>query len=201
MNGIWRPAGAKYLINVAADFKAGELPILPWAEALTAERKTGVHAGEESDSSCLPPGVPKINAAPNPLKIIQTPTLVAILYETFGLYRQIFLDGRELRKDVNPAWLGYSVGKWDGDTLVVESNGYNAKTWLDKMGHPATEDLHVTERYRRVDFGHLEIKSTIDDPKAFSKPWTVTETMLIQPDIELLEMVCDNEKDVVHMSK
>lgn len=199
LSGVWQPSGAKYLINIAADFKPGELPIQPWAEALTNERKTFAHADEESDVKCLPPGVPKIFAAPNPFKIIQESNEVVILYETFGIYRQIFMDGRQPRKNPVASWSGYSVGKWDGDTLVVDSTGFNGETWLDKMGHPTSDALHVTERYRRVDFGHLEIQSTIDDPKVYTKPWTVTEVMQLHPGDELMELVCENEKDVDHM--
>ena len=199
LSGVWQTTGAKYLINVAADFKPGELPIQPWAEALTNERKTFAHADEESDIKCLPPGVPKVYAAPNPFKIVQDPNLVVILYETFGLYRQIFMDGREVRKDPNPAWFGYSVGKWDGDALVVDTTGFNGKAWLDKQGHPTSDQLHTTERYRRTDVGHLQIQATIDDPKVFTKPWTVTEVMNLHPEDELLELYCENEKDFDHM--
>ena len=123
-----------------------------------------------------------------------------ILYEAFGLYRQIFMDGRELPKDPNPSWMGYSVGKWDGDSLVVETSGFNGKTWLDQAGHPATEALKVTERLRRPDFGHLQIHVTINDPKAYTKPWTVTEGMQLLPDTDLLEFVCnENNRDLPHL--
>jgi len=199
LSGIWLAASPKYLINIAADFKPGELPIQPWAETLTNERKTGVHASEESQANCLPPGLPRINATPNPFKIIQEPGVVTILYEAFDLYRQIFLDGRELRNDPNPAWLGYSVGKWEGDALVVDTTGFNGKTWLDQTGHPTTDALHVTERFRRRDFGHLEIQTTIDDSKAYTKPWTANEEMVLLPGTELIEYVCENEKDVKHL--
>jgi hypothetical protein len=127
--------------------------------------------------------------------------LVVILYEVFGQFRQIFLDGRTLPQDPNPTWLGYSVGRWDGDTLVVDTSGFNGKTWLDVRGHPTTEALHVTERFRRRDFGHLDIQLTIDDPKAYTKAWTVNLLPLhFDADNELLEDVCnENEKDLKHM--
>src|SRR5215472_7436907 len=150
LTGIWLAPGAKYLTNLAADYKPGELPMQPWAEALTNERKTGAHAAEESQANCLPPGLPRINNTPNPFKIYQEPNAVVILYEAFNVYRQIFLDGRQPVGDANPTWLGYSTGKWDGDTLVVDTTGFNGKTWLDQMGHPTTEAL-VTERFRRRD--------------------------------------------------
>jgi hypothetical protein len=200
--GIWGTESPKYLVNIAADLKPGELPIQPWAEALTKERMTGIHASEESNANCQPQGVPRIDATPNPFKIIQEPELVVILYEAFGQFRQIFLDGRQLPKDPNPAWLGYSVGRWEGDTLVIETSGFNGRTWLDQAGHPTTDALHVTERYRRRDFGHMDIQVTIDDRKAYTKPWTVTEPMQLLPDTDLLEFVCnENEKDLKHLGK
>jgi hypothetical protein len=176
--------------------------MMPWAEAIFNERKAGLHAAEEPDAHCLPQGVPKIDAAPVPWKIVQLPGEVVILYEAFTQYRQIFMDGRPLPKDPNPNWLGYSVGRYEGDTLVVESGGFNGKAWLDQAGHPATEALHVTERFRRKDFGHLQIQITIDDAKAYTKPWTVTEEPTLLVDSELLEFICnENEQDVKHFVK
>jgi len=200
LSGIWQAPGPKYLVDLTADMKPGELPIQAWALALTNERKSGIHAAEESDANCLPQGIPKINATPVPFKFVQEGPVVAILYEAFGQWRQIFMDGRKLPNDVNPTWLGYSVGRWDGDALVVDTTGFNGKTWLDQAGHPATEALHVTERFRRRDFGHLDIQVTIDDPKAYTKPWTVTETMALIPNTELIEFVCnENERDMTHL--
>ena len=141
-------------------------------------------------------------AAPGayPLKIIQEPDLVVILYEDSGEFRQVFLDGRILLKDPNPTWLGSSVGRWDGDTLVVDSKGFNDKIWLDLAGHPTTDALHITERFRRRTFGQLDLQLTLNDPKAYTKPWTVTETLHLVPDNELLEYVCnENEKDLKHL--
>jgi len=172
----------------------------PWAEALTSERKTGMHAAEEPQANCLPPGIPRINSTPYPFKVIQTSDEVLILYESFELTRQIFLDGREVIKDTNPSWMGYSVGKWDKDTLVVHTTGFNGKTWLDAMGHPTTDALHLIERYRRRDASHLEIQTTIDDPKAYVKPWTVTQVMELLPGAEVLEFACDeNNRDIPHL--
>ena len=201
LSGIWQSAGAKYLINLAADLKPEDLQMQPWAAALVNERKNGARGVEESDAHCLPQGVSKISVAPLPFKIIQDPGLVVILYEAFGQFRQVFMDGRALPQDPNPTWLGYSVGKWDDDTLVVDSSGFNAKAWLDQAGHPATEALHVTERFRRRDFGHLEIQVTIDDPKAYGKAWSATLPMNLLPDTDLLEFVCnENERDVRHLN-
>jgi len=202
LTGIWGTESPKYLANIAADFKPGEFPIQPWAETLTRERMTGIHAAELSNANCLPQGVPRIDATPNPFKIVQEPDLVVILYEAFGQFRQVYLDRRSLPKDANPTWLGYSVGHWDGDSLVVETTGFNGKTWLDQAGHPTTDALKVTERFHRRDFGHLNIQVTIDDPKAYTKPWTVTEPMQLVPDTDLIEFVCnENEKDLKHLGK
>jgi hypothetical protein len=134
-----------------------------------------------------------------PFKIIETPGLVVILYEEMTHFRQIFLDGRALAKDANPAWLGYSVGRWEGDTLVADTTGFNDKSWLDDPGHPHTAALHVTERFRRKDFGRLEVEITIDDPEAYTRSWTVTESFNFLSDTDLLENICENEKDFQHL--
>jgi hypothetical protein len=104
------------------------------------------------------------------------------VYEAFSLWRQVFLDGREADPDANPTWMGYSTGRWEGDTLVVETRGFNGKAWLDQLGRPSTDALHVTEHFNRKDFGHMELRITIDDPKAYSKPWTVVQDVSLQPD-------------------
>jgi hypothetical protein len=162
---------------------------------------TGAHASEYPGANCLPLGLPIIEPQPGyPLKIIQEPDLVVILYELYGGFRQIFLDGRTLPKDPNPTWLGYSVGRWDGDAFVVDTAGFNGKTWLDLAGHPSTDALHIIESFRRRDFGHLDIQFTVNDPKAYTRPWTVTFWMQLQADTELLEYVCnENEKDRKHL--
>jgi len=197
LSGTW-DADRSYLVNIAKDLK--DVPMRPEALALFNQRKDGARAKEEPDANCLPQGVPKIDAAPVPWKLLQGPRQVTILYEAFNLFREIFTDGRELPKDPNPTWLGYSVGHWDGDTLVVESNGFNGKTWLDQAGHPTSDALHVTERFRRKDFGHLELEITIDDPKMYTQPWTVKESPRLFADGELLEFNCnENERDIRHI--
>ena len=197
LSGTW-DADRSYLVNIAKDLK--EVPMRPVALELFNQRKDGGRAKEEPDANCLPQGVPKIDAAPVPWKLIQGPGEVMILYEAFNLFREIFTDGRELPKDPNPTWLGYSVGHWEGDALVVESNGFNGKAWLDQMGHPTSDALHVTERFRRKDFGHLELEITIDDPKMYTQPWTVKESPRLLADTELLEFNCnENERDVRHI--
>lgn len=201
LTGPWRVMGARLLNNIAADMKPGEMPMLPWAEAATREHM--VNQGDEPDANCLPGGVPKLDATPNLFKILSVDReLMVILYETFGLYRQLFMDGREidLNQDYIPAWMGYSIAKWDGDTLVVDTYGGNGITWLDKVGHPTTESLHVTERFHRLDFGHMDAQITIDDPKAYSKPWTVTEHFRYAPE-EFIDTICVNEGDTKHMPR
>jgi hypothetical protein len=152
---------------------------------------------ERPNTHCLPAGVPTADAHPIlPAKVVQETDLIVILYEAHP-FRQVFLDGRTLPKDPNPTWMGYSVGRWEGDTLVVQTAGFNGKTWLDLRGHPTTEALHITERFRRRDFGHLDLQLMIDDPKAYNKPWTVAESWVLSPGDELEEYVCnENEKDL-----
>jgi hypothetical protein len=131
-------------------------------------------------------------------KILQGRGTLAVLSEQ-GAFRQILTDGRALPKDPNPTWMGYAVGRWDGDTLVVESAGFNDRTWLDFGGHPHTESLRVSERYRRKDFGHMQIEMTFDDPKAYKRPWTIALDAELLADTELLESVCnENEKSIQH---
>lgn len=201
LSGIWQgEQWQKYFLNLGADLKPGELPIQPWADALTKERMTGSHDSEFPFARCLPQGIPILDRSGFPFKIMQEPDVVAILYEVFGQFRQIFLDGRTLLADPNPTWLGYSVGHWDGDTLVVDTSGFNGKTWLDVAGHPTTDALHIIEHFRRRDLGHLDIQITIDDPKAYTRPWAVMVRLQLDADTELLEYVCnENEKDVKHM--
>src|SRR5580704_5475155 len=200
LSGIWEPDANRYVRDLAADLKPEDVPFQPWAKALYDQRTDGSHEREDSDANCLPQGVPKIDAAPAPWKIVQTPGFIVIVYEAFNLWRQVFMDGRELDPDANPTWMGYSTGKWDGDTLVVDSRGFNGKAWLDQLGKPSTEALHVTERFRRKDFGHMNIQITIDDAKAYTKAWSVNEEVHLLTDTELLEFICnENNRDVGHL--
>jgi hypothetical protein len=135
-----------------------------------------------------------------PFKIVQTPTVIALLYELDNNFRQIYVDGRSLPKDLNPTWGGYSVGRWEGDTLVVDAAGFTDRTRLDVAGHPHSEALHIQERFRRRDFGHLDVTITIDDPVMYTKPFTVKATEILLPDGDVLETVCnENEKDGAHL--
>jgi hypothetical protein len=149
--------------------------------------------------TCLPGG-PALGLDRQIAKIVQTPSLIVILYEDLT-YRQIFLDGRELPSDPNPTWMGYSTGHWDGDTLVVESLGFNDRTWLDYSGNPHTEALRIEERFRRVDHGHISLDMTYTDAGAYAQPWTLHTSLILAPGSELIEYVCtENEKDRVHIS-
>jgi hypothetical protein len=166
-----------------------------WAAALTEKRKETI--GRDSPSVlCLPPG-PAVDMGVG--KIVQTRDLLLMLWDG-TLYRQIFLDGRELPEDPNPDWMGYSVGRWEGDTLVITTIGFNDRSWLDDAGHPHTEALRVTERIRRPDFGHLEVVRTLVDPGALKEPWTVPLKLVLNADTEQLEYVCnENERDREHL--
>ena len=195
LSGVWEHLNARttaYYLN-GIDF-----PWQPSAKAIFQERADN-NQKDNPESRCLPRGLPKAEAF-DIHKIIQTPGVIVILYEYGATYRQIFTDGRELPKDPNPTWMGYSVGHWEKDTLVVESSGFNGKAWLSFQGNPITDALHVTERMHRRDFGHMDIQIAIDDPKAYTKPWTAELHPELIPDTELLEFVCnENERDLRHL--
>jgi hypothetical protein len=197
LSGMWMP-NRKFNVNLAADFK-GEVPLAAWGKALYDERKAN-ESRDDPDGYCLPDGVPRITGAGAlPERIVQTPAMVVILYER-GLFRQVYMDGRTLQKDLNPTWMGYSTGAWDGDTLMVKTTGFNDKTWLDDVGHPHSDKMAVTERYRRPDYGHLFIDITIEDEVAYTRPWTITLDLRLDPSGDLLEYVCnENEKDIKHL--
>jgi hypothetical protein len=199
LSGIYQP-NMRYFRNLAADIGLDSVPMTPEARAIQAARSTGELGYEEPDAHCLPQGVPKINMAPVPFKIVQTEKLVVIVYEAFTLWRQVFLDDREFEEDLNPAWLGYSKGRWEGDELVVETRGINGKQWLDHGGLPTSDKLTVIERFRRPSFGQLEIVVTINDPTYYIKPWTVTTNARLLLNTELMEFICnENEKSTQHM--
>jgi hypothetical protein len=171
--------------------------MLPAAEKFYAEITAHGDAADPSER-CLPDGVPN-HMLPLPIKIVQTPGVILTLFEEFTVFRQIFTDGRKLPVDPTPTWFGYSVAHWDKNTLVVESSGFNDQTYLDGEGLPHSEDLRITERYRRPDFGHLVIEFTFTDPKNYERPWTATIPFDLMPDTELMEHLCENEKDLAHM--
>ncbi len=215
LSGIWQVSGEpgpdpgsadepravpKYVRNLAADLSPEEVVMQPWAAALY-QRRSAAFGKDFPGARCLPIGIPLSIATPYPFKIVQTRDLIVILYETGNLFRQIYLDGRKPLADAQPTWMGYSAGHWDGDKLVVESSGFNDKTWLDARGHPHSESLRLTESYSRPDIGHLYIRMTIDDPKAYKKRWTTSSIgarLLTATDV--MESICaENEKDAQHL--
>jgi hypothetical protein len=177
----------------------GGLPYQPWA-ADVVKARMDQNGKEDPVSRCLPGGPLKLHTTPLLRKIVQVPELVVILNEMDMSFRQIFTDGRPLPKDPESSWNGYSSGKWDGDTLVVETIGLRDGTWLDRNGNPMTDAAKITERFRRVNYGKLEIEVTIEDPKAYTAPWTVKLNQFIVLDTELLPYVClENERDLPHL--
>jgi hypothetical protein len=195
LNGVWgtdRP----FVVDIEGALPKGEkLPMQPWAAKLTSERLSK----DDPEANCMPTGVPRL--APYPMKYVMTPNVFIILFEgNIHTYRQIFLDRKEHPKDLNPSWYGDSIGHWDGDTLVVDTIGFNDKFWFDFAGHPHTEQLHTTEYFRRADLGHIEYKVTIDDPGAYTKPFTLTGYFPRQRG-EIIEYICnENNRDVTHLT-
>ena len=180
--------------NIGAGFKEG-LPLTPWAAEVRRQRES-THAKDNPDAHCLPIGLMQLHLHPQPRKIIQTPGVIVILYEAQGETRQIFTDGRPIpNNDPQPWWRGYSSGHWEGDTLVVETVGFRDDVWLDVNGSPLTGAGKMTERFRRPDYGNLQIDITIEDPKAYTKPFTVRVNQRVMLDTDLIEFVCnENER-------
>jgi hypothetical protein len=198
LSGVWHARDGRHIANLAAA-DGITAPFQPWAEALYKERQAN-NGLDRPSGKCLPKSVPDgMTLPPYPFKIVQTPSLTLMLYEIFVDYRQIHTDGRALPTERHPAWFGYSVGRWEGETFFVETVGINDRTWLDDSGYPHSDALHITERIRRIDFGRMDIEFTFDDPKTYTKPWTVKVAFELMPDTELLEYVCENERDAPHM--
>src|SRR5438874_4785547 len=196
--GLGESPNSKYFRDILSDFKRGEEPLTPeGAEILRRNTQPGVVG---PSLRCLPDGVPHADLLPEPFKIIQTPTEILMLYEVETIFRQIFTDGRKFPNDPSPTWLGYSVGKWEGDTLVVDTIGFNDLSWLDARGHGHSEDMRVEERFHRRDFGHLEVTVTITDAKTFTKPVTISFVEQLLPDTDVFEHICnENERDAAHL--
>ncbi len=194
-----RPPGISEFFDIGSTVPGG-LPFTPWAAALRKERKENNNK-DNPDAHCLPLGLTQLHMHPQARKMIELPNLIVILYEAQGGVRQIFMDGRPLpNNDPDPWWYGYSIGHWDGDTLVVETTGFRDDVWLDVEGSPLTNTGKMTERFRRVDFGHLEIQITVEDPKAYTRPWTVTMHQRLLLNSELIEFICnENEKSDAHL--
>jgi len=201
LSGAWAPNAIRENVDLRATLKKQgvQIPFQPWAEKLYLERKANFSA-DDPEGHCLPPGVPRMTTTPYPFRIMQTPKLTLIVYEGGAhIWRQIFTDGRKHPEDPNPSWLGDSIGHWEGDTFVIDTVGLNGLTWLDESGLPTTESLHVIEKIRRPDLGHLEIENIIDDPKAYAHTWSfTTHPYMLKGD--LMEYICqENNKDVQHL--
>jgi len=195
LSGAWMGGGSNSG-DISKGLKPGEeVVMLPWAAALMKTRKSQ----DDPEANCLPTGVPR--GAPYPWRIVQTPTHYFILFEgNIHSFRQIFMSGKH-PDDPDPTWYGHSIGRWDKDTLVVDTVGFNDKFWFDYLGHPHTEKLHTVERYTRTDLGNMTIDVTIDDPGAYAKPFTTTGRARLQPNTELIEYICqENNIDLVHVN-
>jgi hypothetical protein len=200
-NGAGEEPLTKYFLNILSDFQPEEEPLRPEAAAALRERRQSFSEASPLPR-CLPEGMPLVEMAPAPFKIVQMRGMTIVLYERDTTFRQIYTDGRSLPADPQPSWLGYSVGKWDGDSFVVDTIGFNDRGWLDARGHTHSEALHLTERFHRLDFGHMELRLTIDDPRTYTRPFSVTLEQHLLPDSDVLESFCsENEKDVVHLGK
>jgi hypothetical protein len=200
LSGVWRAGRAGeygYDYNVAQNLKPED--VSPWAQALRLQRVQDFRK-DSPLARCLPVSVPFLNFR-GLSRIVQTPGLIVMLYESPNSpHRTIFTDGRALPKDPNPTWLGYSVGHWEQDTLVVNSAGFNDRGWLDVGGNPQTETLRITERFRRRDVGHMELEMTFEDPKTFAKPFTLRMEKALAADTDLLEDICENERSNAHLT-
>jgi hypothetical protein len=197
VNGLGEDDPSKYFINFFSDFPFGQEPFQPAAAALFRER---MQSGHKPPTLCPPPNMPLEDIVPGPFKIVSSPGLVMMLYESDNRFRQIHTDGRKLPSDPQPSWLGYSTGKWEGDWFVIDSVGFNDKGVLDAMGHFHSESMHLTERLHRRDFGHMDVEITVDDPKTYTKPVTVKVSHRLLPDTDLIELFCgEGESDLAHM--
>jgi len=201
LSGVWRPGDIFLIEDIALGLAKGEtLPLNDWAKGVMAKHLSK----EDPEANCLPTGVPR--HAPYPWRIVgepdkANPTHLFFLFEgNIHSYRQIFMDGRQHPKDPNPTWYGDSNGHWDGDTLVIDTIGFNDKFWFDFVGHPHTEKLHTVERYTRTDFGTLKEEVTIDDPGAYTRPFTLHASHRLVPGDEIMEYICqENQKDTQHL--
>ena len=184
-------------VNLGRGLKGG-LPLRPWGADLVKARAKQI----DPHTRCMPPNYPRAWAFPENQKIFQMPGVLVLLHEFNTSYRQIFFDGRAFPEDMTPAWSGYSVAHWEGDTLVADSKGFRDDSWLDTTGDPLTNAATVTERIRRPNYGSLDVEITVDDPKAYTKPWTVTVHKKIVLNTEMMDFMCqENEKDSAHMYK
>jgi hypothetical protein len=202
LSGLWdneAGGGAGSLMNDIATHVKGGLPFQPWGAEVLKSRLANEDK-DDPDGYCQPLGLVRMHIHPYPRKIIQLPNVVVIMFERDNTFRQIFTDGRPMVADPQPAYNGYSTGKWDGDTLVVETTGFKDGMWLDNVGSPFTSGAKVTERFHRPSFGVLDVAVTVDDPKAYTRPWTLTLKQTLAADTDMLEFFCtENNKDMPHM--
>jgi hypothetical protein len=196
--GVENAVFPRYLVNVTQDVADHGAVLVPPAHALHRQR-LATDGVADPIAHCQPAGSPRIFSLPRPTKIIETPGVTLLLHEHDTTYRQVFTDGRPLPEDPIPTWMGYSIGRWDGEAFVVTTNGLTDRSWLDMQGHPHTDALVLTERFRRIDVGHLEVQVTYTDPGTFTKPLVITQRLRLLPDQEIIEYFCsDNEKDRQH---
>ena len=206
LSGLWMPGATirdqvRWLLNFADGMKPEEIPLQPWARDLYNERIAN-NGKDHPGVRCWPSGIPEKLTIPDGLKLVQTPDVMLFLHESRTIYRQVFTDGRKLptAEQAQPMWMGYSIGHWEGDTFVAETVLQNGRTWLDMRGLPGTEALKVTERYTRPTVGRMNIRVTIDDPKAYTRPWDQNMVWRLEPDQDLIESICEeNNKDPQHM--
>jgi len=196
--GLGESLNSRYFRDILSDFKPEERPLTPLGvERLRQHTQPGAF---NPTLNCLPDGVPHGDLLPEPFKIMHTPGVIVMLYEVETTFRQIFIDGRKLPADMSPTWQGYSVGRWDGDTLVIDSAGFNDRSWLDARGTPRSTDMRIEERFHRRDYGHMDLTITITDPQIFTKPISFSVVEELLPDTDLLEHYCvENERDDAHM--
>jgi hypothetical protein len=206
LSGIWRRVAAARNDNADGNFNlldwmpnGAQIRMKPDAEALYLRRRNVLKGGGRPSQECLPHSIPDSMLPGVMFKVVQNADETIMLFEEFNHFRQIFTDGRALPVEPQPAWWGYSVGRWDGNVFVVTTSGFNDRSWLDDTGHPHSEALKTTERFRRIDFGHMEMQVTIDDAQMYLAPFTATVRLDLQPDTELLENICENEKDSDHI--
>ena len=206
LSGIWKRVNPTKHDNEDGNFNlldwmpdGAQIRMKPAAQALYLRRRNVLKGGGRPSQRCLPHSIPDAMLPPVVFKFVQIPDETIILFEEFNHFRQIFTDGRALPVNPQPAWWGYSIGRWDGDVFVVTTSGFNDQTWLDDTGHPHSAAMKTTERFRRIDFGHMEMQVTIDDPQTYVAPFTATVRLDLQPDTELLEDICENERDTAHI--
>jgi hypothetical protein len=192
LNGIWLASRAIFDLRQAVT----DIPLSPEGKAIFDQRQA-TQSKDDPSARCLPTGLPVRALLRTPFKIVQSPGTTAILYESSTRFRQVLTDGRPLPKEIDwPAWQGFSIGRWENDTFVITTSGFNGKAWLDQAGHPESDAMTITERFRRRDFGHMDMEMIVDDRKMYTRPWSISAEFILQADTELLEFICEeNERD------